>query len=364
MALIMGHGVSTSSHRWPTAIDLFSGAGGLSLGLRQARFRVVAALDASSLAVESYRMNFPGVPVLCNDIRGVAASDLLSLAKLPKYELDLLAGCPPCQGFSALRTKGRQAAVNDNRNGLILEFLRLVREIRPRYVLMENVPGLARSDIFLRFVGGLKLTGYGVVSDVLDSADFGAPQHRRRLVLIAERDSQPNLMAGGKNLSTVRDSIAKLAGTAGQSGDPLHDHGELRAQRVQAIIEAIPKNGGSRTDLGPDAQLECHKRALDRGDGWGRSPYGRMSWDNPAPAITTGCVNPSKGRFIHPDENRAITLREALLLQGFPPTYRLSLRRGKSAAADLIGNAVPPSFVKEQALALRYKLKNSCEMTS
>ena len=131
--------------------------------------------------------------------------------------------------------------------------------------------------------------------------------------------------------------------TTGQSGDPLHDHGEQRAEHVRSVIESIPKDGGSRSDLGPDAQLECHRQAEAHGAGWGREPYGRMAWDGISSTITGGCVNPSKGRFLHPDEDRAITLREALLLQGFPPDHRLSLKRGKYAAAELVGNAIPPA---------------------
>ena len=171
-----GEAAVRRERRWPTAIDLFCGVGGLSLGLRQARFRVAAALDVSRLATESYRMNFPRVPLLRRDIRAVTGSDLLRRARLVEGELDLLAGCPPCQGFSALRTKGRQSAVDDDRNDLLLEFLRLAEETLPRFVLLENVPGLARDDLFKQFTDGLEALGYGVTNDVLDSADFGTPQ--------------------------------------------------------------------------------------------------------------------------------------------------------------------------------------------
>ena len=298
-------------------------------------------------------MNFPRVPLLRRDIRAVTGSDLLRRARLDEGELDLLAGCPPCQGFSALRTKGRQSAVDDDRNDLLLEFLRLAEETLPRFVLLENVPGLARDDLFRQFTDGLHALGYGVTNDVLDSADFGTPQRRRRLVLVAGLESQPRLTQGEAQRRTVRDAIGGFASTAGRSGDPLHDHGEQRAKHVRSVIESIPKDGGSRADLGPDEQLECHRQAEAGGAGWGREPYGRMAWDGIASTITGGCVNPSKGRFLHPDEDRAITLREALLLQGFPPNHRLSLKRGKYAAAELVGNAIPPPFVRAQASPLR-----------
>jgi DNA (cytosine-5)-methyltransferase 1 len=218
---------------------------------------------------------------------------------------------------------------------------------------MENVPGLANDGLFRELVKGLRALEYEVDSDVFDSADFGTPQHRRRLVLVAARGVRPRLMSGEAEERSVRDAIGWLADIAGRSGDPLHDHGERRANHVRHIIECIPKDGGSRADLGTHAQLKCHRRAAARGDGWGRDQYARMAWDRPAPTITGGCVNPTKGRFLHPEKNRAITLREALLLQGFPPDYRLSLKRGKYAAAELAGNAIPPAFVRAQALALR-----------
>ena len=348
-----------AGRRWPTAIDIFCGVGGLSLGLRRARFRVAAALDISPLATESYRMNFPRVPLICDDVRNVTGSEMLRVAGMREGELDLLAGCPPCQGFSVLRTKKRQSAVDDDRNDLALEFLRLVGQARPRLVLMENVPGLARDDLYRLVVSGLEALGYGVADSVFNSADFGTPQRRRRLVLVAASGDQPHLESGDAKRLTVRDAIGGLVSTAGVSGDPLHDHGERRTEGVRSIIASIPKDGGSRADLGASAQLECHRRAAARGDGWGRDSYGRMAWDSLAPTITGGCVNPAKGRFLHPNEDRAITLREALLLQGFPPDYRLSLRRGKYAAAELVGNAIPPPFVTAQALTLRQMLAHS-----
>ena len=342
------------SRRWPTAIDVFCGVGGLSLGLRRARFRVAAAIDVLPLAVESYRMNFPRVPVLLGDVREPdTASKLLRAASLREGELDLLAGCPPCQGFSAIRTKGRRAAVEDDRNDLVLDFLRLVRELRPRCVLMENVPGLVGADLFREFTDGIMDCGYLYDSKVLDSADFGTPQQRRRLVLVAAHGGKPSMARGDAERRTVRDAIGGLAGSAGRSGDPLHDHGEQRAERVRAVIAAIPRDGGSRADLPDDEQLECHRRAALYGYGWGRNIYARMAWDRLAPTITGGCINPSKGRFLHPEEDRAITVREALLLQGFPANHGVSLRRGKYAAAELAGNAIPPSFVEAQARILR-----------
>ena len=236
--------------------------------------------------------------------------------------------------------------------------------MKPRFVLLENVPGLAGDDLFKQFTDGLLALGYAVESKVLDSADFGTPQRRRRLVLVAGLGCEPRLIQGEAEASTVRGAIGGLADSAGQSGDPLHDHGERRTDHVRSVIRSVPKNGGSRADLGPEAQLACHLRAEAGGAGWGREPYGRMAWDGVASTITGGCINPSKGRFLHPDKDRAITVREALLLQGFPSGYRLSLRRGKYAAAELVGNAIPPSFVRDQALAFRRVLRPVREVST
>lgn len=143
---------------------------------------------------------------------------------------------------------------------------------------------------------------------------------------------------------TVRSAIGKL-GTSAMSTDPVHNHGERRSDVVRARIGGIPVNGGSRVSLA--SQLACHERTRGFHD-----IYGRMAWDAVAPTITSGCINPSKGRFLHPVEDRAITLREAALLQTFPLSYQFSMRKGKYAAAVLIGNALPPELVRRQAMAL------------
>ena len=254
--------------------------------------------------------------------------------------------------------------MHDQRNSLVLDFLRLVRKLRPRLVLMENVPGLRGDDLFREFVDGIADGGLLYDCGVLDTADFGTPQHRRRLVFVAARGAKPRLAKSGTARRTVRDAIGGLARSAGRSGDPLHDHGEQRAERVRAVIAAIPRDGGGRADLPADEQLECHRRAAPHGYGWGRHIYARMAWDRPAPTITGGCINPSKGRFLHPEQDRAITVREALLLQGFPASHRISLLRGKYAAAEMVGNAIPPGFVAAQARMLRRLRAVSAEVAA
>ena len=333
---------SSDTSLW--AIDLFSGSGGLTLGLKQAGLEVIGAVENDLIAVETYQRNHPEVQVWDEDVRTVKPSDIMEAFGLQPGDLALLAGCPPCQGFSTLRTLNGSKIVEDERNDLLFDFLRFTEEIKPKAVMMENVPGLARDGRFLKFLERLYQLGYEECTyDVLNAADYDVPQRRFRLIVLASLEGSPQFRKPDKPRKTVRDAIDGLEGP-GDSGDPLHDLPEIRSQRVMDLIRRIPRNGGSRTDLADEFQLACHKSC----DGF-RDIYGRMAWDDVAPTITGGCFNPSKGRFLHPEQNRAITLREAALLQGFPPDYFISLRRGKSHAAALIGNAFPPAFAEHHA---------------
>jgi DNA (cytosine-5)-methyltransferase 1 len=325
------------------AIDLFSGCGGLTQGLRDAGFTVGAAVELEALAAETYAANHPEVKLFPTDIRSVSASEIMEACGIKKGELDLLAGCPPCQGFSRIRLNNKKERMDDPRNRLIDEVLRLVSEIYPKAVMLENVPNLFRYTRYLNFKRELRKLGYEVVDKVLDVADFGVPQRRKRLVVLASRlglISHPESLAERK---TVRETIEKLPAYIIKS-DPLHNLHENRSERIQQLIKAIPKDGGSRTALSADMALKCHKRQNGFYD-----VYGRMKWDDVSPTITGGCINPSRGRFLHPVEDRAITLREAAMLQSFPPSYVFSLRKGKYAAAQMIGNALPPLFSRIQA---------------
>jgi DNA (cytosine-5)-methyltransferase 1 len=336
----------------PTAVDLFAGAGGLSEGLRQAGYRIVGAVEIDALAGKAYRSNHPRVKLWTTDISMVSGPALLRESGLRRGDLDLLAACPPCQGFSTLRTNNGMKRNRDPQNGLIGEVLRLVRSLSPKAVMLENVPGLAKSVRYLQFRRALASLGYHVEWDIFDVAAFGVPQRRRRLVLLALKAAKPNFAKGSSRERTVRKAIGALTAPA-KSSDHLHNYFVTRSEKVAALIRRIPKNGGSRTALDSDQQLRCHKKC----DGF-RDVYGRMRWSKPAPTITGGCINPSKGRFIHPSANRAITLREAALLQSFPKSYRFPLDQGRYAAALLIGNALPPEFIRRHAVALRRSLES------
>ena len=335
-----------------TAIDLFSGLGGTSLGLQRAGFRVVAAVESHELAAESYRLNMEGVHVWERDIRKVPARAVMERAALARGELALLAACPPCQGFSALRTLNGSRRIEDHRNGLLCDVTRFVRVLKPMTVLAENVPGLARNAVFDQFIDNLHELGYERRHEVVDVSQYGVPQRRRRLLIVASRLGNPPVGERCQQRMTVRKALTGLP-AVGSTGDVLHDAPERRTERIAAMIRLVPPDGGSRRDLGEEHQLDCHART----DGF-KDIYGRMAWESVAPTITGGCINPSKGRFLHPEEHRAITLREAALLQSFPPDYQLSLRRGRYAAAELIGNALPPEFVRRHALALMHHIES------
>ncbi|MBX3217142.1 MAG: DNA cytosine methyltransferase [Labilithrix sp.] len=322
------------------------------MGLKSAGFDVVGAVEIDDLAARTYRLNHPAVRMWHEDIRNVRGVVVRRELGLKKGELDLLAGCPPCQGFSRLRTLNGRSA-RDPRNDLVFEFLRFVDELRPKAVLMENVPGLARDRRLTQFIEGLNALGYHCNHDVLDAARYAVPQRRARLiVLCGRRDSIP-FSPEARVKRTVRDAIKGLP-RAGRSGDPAHDVVEQRSARISDMIRHVPKNGGSRKDLPTAYRLECHARC----DGF-YDVYGRMRWDDVAPTITSGFVNPSKGRFLHPHANRTITVREAALLQTFPRDYLFPMEAGKYPVAAMIGNAIPPEFIRRQALRVRRYLLSS-----
>lgn len=332
-----------------TAVDLFCGCGGLTLGLKRAGFRVLGAVDIDPLCVKTYKANHPEVQVWEKDIRDLDPSDFAAALQLHTARLDLLAGGPPCQGFSTLRTLNGAVRVEDPRNDLLFEFLRFVEALLPRAVILENVPGLAKNPRFTAFCKRMDEIGYIGGHRILNAADYGVPQRRRRLIYLAGYHVAVPFAPPARRLKTVRDCIGGLP-KAGQSGDPLHDLPEHRTPKVLDLIRRVPKDGGSRTDLPEENQLDCHKRC----NGF-KDVYGRMAWDGLAPTITGGCYNPSKGRFLHPEEHRAITMREAALLQGFPRSYRFPTCN-KSALASMIGNALPPPFIAAHARSVRSAL--------
>lgn len=329
------------------AIDLFCGAGGLTQGLKAAGYSVVGAVELDELAAKAYAMNHRKAHLWNEDIRTIRGAEILEKLALKRGELDLLAACPPCQGFSTMRTRNSGKTHTDPRNGLILEVLRLIQELKPKTVMLENVPGLSTYGKFKDFKDGLSAMGYKFKADILNTAKYGVPQRRKRLILLASLLAEPHFAEEAEGMATVAKAIRHLPAPS-RSNDILHNYRvKKRTPRVEALIKEIPHDGGSRADLGAARQLDCHRKV----DGF-KDVYGRMAWNECSPTITGGCINPSKGRFLHPTANRAITLREAALLQTFPAKYRFPLNRGRFSVALLIGNALPPEFIRRHAKAL------------
>ena len=330
----------------PKAFDLFSGCGGLTLGLKQAGFNVIGAVEIDRLAVETYKMNHPEVYIWEKDIRALSINEVKKTLNIKKGELDLLAGCPPCQGFSAVRTLNGAKKIKDPRNDLVFEFYRFTKGLMPKTIMMENVPGLVKDERMAVLKQRLEKLGYILEYKVLNAADFGVPQRRRRMILIGSKFGAVSFAESDSISLSVRFAIESLPKPE-FSDDPLHKIAGRRTDRINNLIKRIPRDGGSRKDIGKRYQLNCHKKC----DGF-KDIYGRMTWDRIAPTITGGCINPSKGRFLHPKQDREITLREAALLQSFPDDYQFSLKRGRLAVAEMIGNALPPEFIKRQAIKI------------
>jgi DNA (cytosine-5)-methyltransferase 1 len=337
----------------PTAIDVFSGCGGLTTGLRSAGFQVLAAVENGAAAVASHIENHPDVRMLDLDVRQLNTTKLLSDLEIEKGDLALLAGGSPCQGFSRMRTRNGKNAAEDERNDLVLEFVRLVEELLPKVVMFENVPGLISDQRFAKLGQRLQGKGYTVAYEVLNLENYGIPQRRRRLIVLASRLSPLTIPDSEDAKYTVRQIIGSLP-EPHKSDDPIHRSVTVHSEVVMQKIKKIPKNGGSRMDLGEAEQLECHKKT----DGF-KDVYGRMSWDKVAPTITRFSFNPSKGRYLHPEQDRAISLREAALLQTFPADYQFPLEKyGRAAVASMIGEAVPPRFAEIFGEHIKQHLEN------
>lgn len=334
-----------------TALDLFCGSGGVTLGLKNAGFQVLGAVDLDPTACETYRKNHKKVKLIERDIRDIKPSEFSGAAK---GRLDLIAVCAPCQPFSS---QNRMRSRNDERARLILEALPFIEAFEPRLVFLENVPGLEARPVYREFTEKLEENGYNISPPLcLDAAELGVPQRRQRMVMIAAKGVSLDVaIAIAKTAKkTVRNTLEGLPipaiGQPAENADPLHfarRHSALNITR----LEHIPADGGGRSSLPDHLVLECHKKAKPSAFS---DTYGRMKWDDVAPTLTTGCTDITRGRFAHPEQHRAITLREAARLQSFPDEYRFSGNMAQVSAQ--IGNAVPPRMMQAIAASLRKAL--------
>jgi len=336
------------------AIDLFCGAGGLSCGLESQGIKVKAGIDIDPHCDYPFTANHKDAKFLLRDVTELKGEEIEKFWS-PNVTR-LLAGCAPCQPFSSYANT--KAAADNSKWGLLYEFARLVEETNPELVTMENVPGLIREKPFVNFLKVLKKLQYKVTYGVLNAADFGAAQQRRRLVLIASKLGDVTLPEpthiNSEDRMTVRKLIADLPKIkAGESdpNDPLHVASALSPLNLKRIKASKP--GRSWRDWPQELVADCHKKESGKHSG---GVYGRMEWDKPAPTMTTLCNGYGNGRFGHPEQHRAISLREAAIFQSFPPKYKFVAEGEKvtiRALARLIGNAVPPKLGAAVAQSLK-----------
>lgn len=323
------------------ALDFFCGAGGMTRGFLDAGIRVIAGLDNNAGCRRTYESNNRPAKFLACDLRDVRRRDLEGyLHDIPSDEL-VFAGCAPCQPFSKQRR-----TIDSRGKTLLLDFGRLVGDFLPGYVVIENVPGIAKipgNSAYHRFVRLLRHLGYALADGIVDAKYFGVPQTRRRWVVIASRLATPSLPSPthGPDIRpfvTVREAIAHYpALAAGEQSVtvPNHRAANISPQNLQRL-RATPSDGGGRIQWPDELVLECHRGEYD-----GHSDvYGRMRWDAPAPALTCKCYSISNGRYGHPEQHRAISLREAARLQSFDDRFVFYGISQEDIGAQ-IGNAVP-----------------------
>ena len=327
-----------------TAVDLFAGAGGATQGLSDAGFTVLGAVENDAAAANTYQVNHSVPLLVADDIRRVNGSWIRSKLGLKQGNLDLLNACPPCQGWSSLGKRD----TDDKRNILIDDVWRLIRALLPRSWILENVTGLAKDPRLDSLVQRAIKAGYTVQSYWLDAKNFGVPQRRKRLIVLGIRDRLPDSLPKDF-MAMVPVSFDQSPRTAGEAigiaehtapnEDPIH-RGRRHNHHIVQRISAVPV-GGNRFDLPTEFRLDCHQRMGSR---QASAAYGRIRADQPAPTMTTRCTTPACGSFIHPTENRGITLREAALIQSFPVDYAFWGNYGQIEAQ--IGNAFPPRMAE------------------
>ena len=322
----------------PIAVDLFCGAGGLSYGMGEAGILVVAGIDVDPACRYAFETNI-GSTFITRDLTEVHPDFVRSL--YPDSSVRVLSGCAPCQPFSSYASRYHRPT----NWPLLVKFSDIATGLKPEIITIENVPRLRETPIFGGFVTRLIEAGYWCNYRVVNCAEYGVPQNRNRLVLLASRlgpiamSPKTHVKA---NFETVRTTIAHLDHlNAGESSlaDPLHLASSLSETNLDRIRKS--KQGGTWRDWPEELRAPCHTRSTGRTY---PSVYGRMAWDKPAPTITTQFHGFGNGRFGHPEQDRAISLREGAILQTFPETYSFLPEDSRvqiGSVARMIGNAVP-----------------------
>jgi len=321
-------------------VDLFCGAGGLTRGLEVAGIDMRLGADIDPICEYPYTANNKA-SFLLKSVEDITSADLSGAFGDAPFRL--LAGCAPCQPFSTYSQAW--SSPSDERWNLLGQFSRLVEETCPHFVTMENVPLLRKKKVFDDFVAVLDAKGFDVFCDVVNCADYGVPQERQRLVVMASTLGPIKLIpktTPANQRVTVKKAISdmrRLKAGKGCKLDPLHQASDLSPLNLRRIRASKP--GGTWRDWDEDLRATCHRRLS--GNTYS-SVYGRMTWNNPSPTITTQYYGFGNGRFGHPVQDRAISLREGAILQSFPKDYKF-VREGESfcrkSVGRLIGNAIP-----------------------
>lgn len=327
--------------------DFFSGCGGTSKGFEQAGLEPVFALDFDADAVRTFKTNFPNAIVVQRDIRNLDTESLTDLISAQRNSPILFCGCAPCQPFTKQNTCRMK---KDVRASLLNSFGRFVERYRPEYVFIENVPGMQKvkaSSPFESFCKILGRLGYSIAVQVVAAQDYGVPQRRRRLVLLASRIGNIELPErthgpdAGRDYSTVREWISHfppIAAGEQHAEIPNHRAARLSPINMERILATPPE--GDRRSWPEHLRLNCHKNYNGHVD-----VYGRMKWDAPATGLTTRCISLSNGRFGHPEQHRAISVREAAAIQTFPDNFIFT--GSLNSQAKQVGNAVPVRLAEE-----------------
>jgi DNA (cytosine-5)-methyltransferase 1 len=344
-------------------IDMFCGVGGLTHGLIKKGMTVAAGYDLDGSCKYAYEKNNKNARFIKKDIKNISSNEI---NELYGNKRKILVGCAPCQPFSSHTNKLKEkkdVSIDDDRWKLLYEFKRLIEDVEPDIVSMENVPLLVKHKVFDDFIASLKNKGYHISNykKIVYCPDYGIAQKRQRLVLLASKFGDIQLIPPDyvkTNYKTVIDEIGKLPrikdGETHKS-DPLHrarKMSPLNLERIKAITE-----GQNWTNLSEDLISPCHK--TENGKTF-TIAYGRMKWHEPSPTITTHCIGFSNGRFGHPTQNRAISLREAALLQSFPKDYDFIDKDRPANIAQLakhIGNAVPPKLGEVIAMSIKQHIE-------
>ena len=333
------------------AVDFFCSGGGMSCGMQQAGIDVIAGIDFDLSCKETYEANIKGAKFIHADVFDLKEIDLEKKLKLKRNDDNLLLiGCSPCQFWSIINTSKEKSSKSKD---LLKEFRRFVEYFNPGYVVVENVPGVMRrwEESGLKdFIDWLTSNGFTVHTGIHEVSNYGVPQHRKRFTLTANRITPIELAPQkreGKKI-TVRDVLGEHNGfpriPAGykDSTEMMHSAAGLSNLSIERL-KMTPKDGGDRMAYVFDERLapKCHYMNTTEF----KDIYGRMWWDRPSPTITTKFFSVSNGRFSHPEENRALSLREGAVLQSFPKNY-IFKTTSTANTARMIGNAVPPTYAK------------------